>query len=236
MKILKTKNLVSGYGDVDILKGVSIYLKKGERVAIIGPNGAGKSTLMKTVFGLLTPRDGSVVFKDTDITGQKPDRIVKMGMSYVPQRDNIFPSLTVLENLEMGAYTLKHRKQLAESLSRVYNILPVLQVKKRDKARTLSGGEQQMLAIGRAMMLSPEVLLLDEPTAGLAPAMVDALFDKIKDISLNGTAVAIVEQNARKALASSDRGYVFDMGENRFEGAGEELLKNQEVKKLYLGG
>lgn len=236
MKILEAKNLVSGYGDVDILNGVSMYLEEGERVAIIGPNGAGKSTLMKTVFGLLNPKRGRVLFKGKDITGLKPDRIVKLGMGYVPQRDNVFPSLTVLENLEMGAYILEDKAEIGEALSTVYNLLPVLQERRKEKAKNLSGGEQQMLAMGRAMMLRPEALLLDEPTAGLAPTMVDVLFDKIKDISISGTAVAVVEQNARRALSMADRGYVLDMGRNRFAGAGKALLDNEEVKRLYLGG
>lgn len=236
MKILEAKNLVSGYGDIDILNGVSMYLEEGERVAIIGPNGAGKSTLMKTVFGLLKPKQGRVLFKGRDITGLKPDRIVKLGMGYVPQRDNVFPSLTVRENLEMGAYILEDKVEIGEALGTVYNLLPVLQERRKEKAKNLSGGEQQMLAIGRAMMLRPEALLLDEPTAGLAPTMVDALFDKIKDISISGTSVAIVEQNARKVLSVADRGYVLDMGRNRFEGAGKALLDNEEVKRLYLGG
>jgi ABC-type branched-subunit amino acid transport system ATPase component len=236
MKILVAKDLVSGYTDVDILNSLSVYLEEGERVAIIGPNGAGKSTLMKTMFGLLKPKQGRVLFKGKDITKLKPDRIVRLGMGYVPQRDNVFPSLTVLENLEMGAYILENAAEVGEALSTVYNLLPVLHEKRNEKAKNLSGGEQQMLAIGRAMMLRPEVLLLDEPTAGLAPTMVDALFDKIKDISMSGTSVAIVEQNARKALSVADRGYVLDMGRNRFEGTGKELLGNEEVKMLYLGG
>jgi len=236
MRVLEVVDLVSGYGDVEVLRGVSLYLEEGEIVAIIGPNGAGKSTLMKTVFGILKPMRGRVVFKGSEITGLRPDRIVRLGMGYVPQRQNIFPSLTVLENLEMGAYIVEDGDAVEEALSGVYNLLPVLRDKRREKARNLSGGEQQMLAIGRAMMLRPEVLLLDEPSAGLAPGLVDALFDTIRDISLAGTAVAIVEQNARKALSTAHRGYVLDMGRNRFEGPGSELLENEEVKRLYLGG
>jgi len=236
MKVLEVKDLVSGYGDVDILKGVSMYLEEGERVAIIGPNGAGKSTLMKTACGLIKPRQGTVLFNGRNITGLKSDRIIKIGMGYVPQRDNVFPSLSVLENLEMGGFILEGKTEVAEALGRVYNILPILEERRREKAKNLSGGEQQMLAMGRALMLNPAVLLLDEPTAGLAPTMVDALFDKVKDISLRGTAVAIVEQNAKKALNQSNRGYVLDMGRNRFEGPGKDLLQNKEVKKLYLGG
>lgn len=236
MKILEVEDLVSGYGDVDILNGVSIHIEKGEIVAIIGPNGAGKSTLMKTIFGLLKPRHGRVLFKGANITGLRPDRIVNLGMGYVPQRDNIFPSLTVYENLEMGAYILEDKAKVDEALQTVYKLLPVLEERRKERAKNLSGGEQQMLAIGRAMMLSPAALLLDEPSAGLAPTLVEALFDKIIEISRGGTAIAIVEQNARKALSIADRGYVLDMGKNRFEGPGKELLDNEEVKKVYLGG
>ncbi|MFQ5816060.1 MAG: ABC transporter ATP-binding protein [Candidatus Hydrothermarchaeaceae archaeon] len=236
MKILEVEDLVSGYGDVDILNGVSIHIEKGEIVAIIGPNGAGKSTLMKTIFGLLKPRHGKVLFKGANITGLRPDRIVNLGMGYVPQRDNIFPSLTVYENLEMGAYILEDKAKVGEALQTVYKLLPVLEERRKERAKNLSGGEQQMLAIGRAMMLSPAALLLDEPSAGLAPTLVEALFDKIIEISRGGTAIAIVEQNARKALSIADRGYVLDMGNNRFEGPGKELLDNEEVKKVYLGG
>ncbi|RMF89518.1 MAG: ABC transporter ATP-binding protein [Methanobacteriota archaeon] len=236
MRILTVEDLVSGYRDVDILKGLSLHIEEGEIVAIIGPNGAGKSTLMKTVFGLIRPRSGRIVFRDRDIAGLKPDRIVRLGMGYVPQRDNVFPSLTVLENLEMGAFIIEDRRELERSLQRVYELLPVLERRSRERARNLSGGEQQMLAIGRAMMLEPALLLLDEPSAGLAPALVDSVFDRIREISSGGTAVAIVEQNARKALAMADRGYVLDMGRTRFEGRGEELLDNEEVKRLYLGG
>ncbi len=236
MKLLKVKDLVSGYSDVDILRGVSIYVDQGEIVAIIGPNGAGKSTLMKTVFGLLKPRGGDVYFKGEKITGMKPDMLVKKGLGYVPQRDNIFPSLTVHENLEMGAFILGDRKEVSEALGRVYNLLPPLMERSRERARNLSGGEQQMLAIGRALMLRPDILLLDEPSGGLAPNLVDAVFDKIKEISMSGIATIIVEQNARKALNLADRGYVLDTGRTAFEGSGSDLLGNKEIKKLYLGG
>lgn len=236
MTILEVEDLVSGYGDVDILNGVSMHLEEGEIVAIIGPNGAGKSTLMKTIFGLLKPRHGRVLFKGEDITGLRPDRIVKLGMGYIPQRGNIFPSLTVRENLEMGAYLLEDKGGVTEALDRVYELLPVLKERRKQRAKNLSGGEQQMLAIGKAMMLSPATLLLDEPSAGLAPTLVDAIFDRIIEISRRGTAIAIVEQNARRALAVAHRGYVLDMGKNRFEGKGGELLDNEEVKRLYLGG
>jgi ABC-type branched-subunit amino acid transport system ATPase component len=236
MKILEVEDLVSGYGDIDILNGVSIHVKKGEIVAIIGPNGAGKSTLMKTVFGLLKPKKGRILFNGSDISGLKPDRIVKLGMGLVPQRDNIFPSLTILENLEMGGYILNDKPDIVESLGAVYNLLPVLKKRRKERARNLSGGEQQMLAIGRALMLRPVALLLDEPSAGLAPTLADSLFDNIKEISLSGIAVLIVEQNARKVLSKAHRAYVMDMGINRFEGEGSELLDNAEVKRLYLGG
>lgn len=234
MKILESENLVAGYTDIDILNRVSLYICQGEIVSIIGPNGAGKSTLMKTIFGLLEPRNGKIIFKGVDITGRKPNEIVKMGIGYVPQEKNVFPSLTILENLEIGAFI--REDNFKESLEEVYSIFPVLKVKKNHRVATLSGGERKMLAIGRALMLNPDLLLLDEPSSDLAPKLRDSVFDKILEINETGTSIMIVEQNARKALSISDRGYVLDMGKNRFEGKGNDLLKNEEVLKLYLGG
>ncbi len=233
--ILNVKNLVSGYADLDILKGVSIAIESDEIVAVIGPNGAGKSTLMKTIFGLLRPRNGEITFQGENIVGLRPDEIVKRGVSYVPQSKNIFPSLRVEENLEMGAFTLEDEK-VEEALKNVYSLFPLLEERKGQRAGSLSGGEQQMLAIGRALMLSPKLLLLDEPSGGLAPKLVKGVFEKIRDINQLGVAVIIVEQNAKKALDESHRGYVLDMGRNRIEGFGKDLLKNEEVRRLYLGG
>ena len=234
MNILEVSDIVSGYTDLDILHGISIRIKPGEIISIIGPNGSGKSTLMKSIFGLLRIRSGEIVFKGNDITRIKPDAIVRMGMGYVPQEKEFFPSLTVLENLEMGAFI--RRDDISGSLERVYDLFPVLKEKQRIKAGSMSGGEQRMVGIGRALMLSPDLLLLDEPSAGLAPVMRDMVFGKLTEINENGTSILIVEQNAKRSLKISDRGYVLEMGRNRFEGPGGELLENEDVLRLYLGG
>jgi ABC-type branched-subunit amino acid transport system ATPase component len=234
MNVLKVSDIVSGYTDLDILHGISIHIEPGEIISIIGPNGSGKSTLMKTIFGLLRIRSGEIVFKGDDITGIKPDVIVRKGMGYVPQEKEFFPSLTVLENLEMGAFI--RSDDISGSLERVYDIFPVLKEKQRIKAGSMSGGEQRMVGIGRALMLSPDLLLLDEPSAGLAPVMRDMVFGKLTEINESGTSILIVEQNAKRSLGISDRGYVLEMGRNRFEGPGGELLENEDVLRLYLGG
>jgi neutral amino acid transport system ATP-binding protein len=225
---------VAGYvSEVDILNGVSIRVSEGEIVTVIGPNGAGKSTLIKTIFGLLKPRRGSVLFKGEDIGGAKPHTITRKGMSYVPQLDNVFPSLTVEENLEMGAFD---RSTVQQRMELMYELFPRLGERRRQVVGTMSGGERQMAAMARALMPDPEVLLLDEPSAGLAPAFVDAIFAKVEEINRTGVTIVMVEQNAKRALAMSDRGYVLDVGTNRFEGAGKELLVDEKVVQLYLGG
>jgi ABC-type branched-subunit amino acid transport system ATPase component len=234
MNILEVSDIVSGYTDLDILHGISIHIKPGEIISIIGPNGSGKSTLMKAIFGLLRIRSGEISFKGDNITGIKPDAIVRRGMGYVPQEKEFFPSLTVLENLEMGAFI--RRDDISGSLERVYDLFPVLKEKQRIKAGSMSGGEQRMIGIGRALMLSPDLLLLDEPSAGLAPVMRDMVFGKLTEINESGTSILIVEQNAKRSLGISDRGYVLEMGRNRFEGPGGELLENEDVLRLYLGG
>ena len=233
-KILEVSDLTAGYTDLDILHGISMYVESGEIVSIIGPNGSGKSTLMKAIFGLLRPRGGTIIFKDRDITGVNPDEVVRFGMSYVPQEREFFPSLTVLENLEMGAFI--RDDDISGSLERIYTIFPALKEKEKIRAGSLSGGEQRMVGIGRALMLSPDLLLLDEPSAGLAPVMRDMVFEKIAEVNRAGTSILIVEQNARRSLGISDRGYVLEMGRNRFEGHGRELLENGDVLRLYLGG
>jgi neutral amino acid transport system ATP-binding protein len=233
MNILQVEGVVSGYTDMDILNGVSIHIEKGEVVSIIGPNGAGKSTLLKTIIGMLKPRNGSIFFEGQDIGGMNTHNIVAKGMGFVPQEKNTFPSLTVLENLEMGAFL---KNEMGDILNEVYHIFPVLQEKKHHRATTLSGGEIKMLAMGRAMMLEPHILLLDEPTAGLSPKFREVVFEKIKDINGTGTTILMVEQNAKKALSISHRGYVLEMGKNRFEGEGSSLLEDENVLKLYLGG
>jgi neutral amino acid transport system ATP-binding protein len=232
--VLSTNDLVAGYvPEVDILNGVSIEVKEGEIVTVIGPNGAGKSTLIKTIFGLLQPRRGSVLFKGEDITGERPHAITRKGLSYVPQLDNVFPSLTVEENLEVGALD---RSRAKEQMDHMYELFPRLGERRRQVVGTMSGGERQLAAMARALMPEPRVLLVDEPSAGLAPAFVDAIFAKVEEINRAGVTIVMVEQNARRALAMSDRGYVLDVGRNRFEGAGKELLADEKVVQLYLGG
>jgi neutral amino acid transport system ATP-binding protein len=232
--LLVTEDLVAGYvPEVDILNGVSLNVRGGEIVTVIGPNGAGKSTLIKTIFGLLKPRRGRIFFKRANISGARPHTITRKGLSYVPQLDNVFPSLTCEENLEMGALDHSTARERAE---RMYELFPRLGERRRQVVGTMSGGERQMVAMARALMPDPEALLLDEPSAGLAPAFVDAIFTKIEEINRTGVTIVMVEQNARRALAMSDRGYVLDVGTNRFEGAGRELLADEKVVQLYLGG
>jgi neutral amino acid transport system ATP-binding protein len=232
--LLVTEDVVAGYvSEVDVLSGVSIHVHEGEIATVIGPNGAGKSTLIKTIFGLLRPRSGRVVFGGKDITGRKPHTITRLGLSYVPQLDNVFPSLTAEENLEMGSLD---RERTGEQMDRMYALFPRLGERRRQMVGTMSGGERQLVAMARALMPDPRVLLLDEPSAGLAPAFVEAIFEKIEDINRAGVTIVMVEQNAQRALAMSDRGYVLDLGANRFEGPGRELLADPKVAELYLGG
>jgi ABC-type branched-subunit amino acid transport system ATPase component len=232
--LLEAYQVSSGYGDMRILHDVSIRVDPGEVVTLIGPNGAGKSTLLKTLFGLLTPSAGRIHFKDINITGLKPSQLVHHGLSYVPQVDNVFPSLTVQENLEMGAFV--RRDDCAVRLEETFVLFPALRQKHRLKVGSLSGGERQMVAMGRALMLDPTLLLLDEPSAGLSPRLVGLVFDKIAEINRAGVALLIVEQNARQALRLSHRGYVLASGRVRLEGAGDALLGDAEVGRLYLGG
>jgi ABC-type branched-subunit amino acid transport system ATPase component len=234
MKVLEAKNLTSGYGETVILRDISIKLEEKEIVSIIGPNGAGKSTLLKTIFGILRPRHGAVRLRDEEITGLSPDKIVRKGMSYVPQVDNIFPSLTIQENLEMGAFV--RADDYRDRLDEMYDLFPILKDRRNQKVGNLSGGQRQMVAMGRALMLDPTVLLLDEPSASLAPMLVGMIFEKIVDINRTGVAIIVVEQNARETLKISDRGYVLAMGRKVFEDTGKAILENEEVGKLYLGG
>jgi len=234
MSLLVVEGVRAGYNEeVDILQGVSLRVEPGQIVAIIGPNGAGKSTLLKTVFGILRPKEGRIVFDGEEIGGLPPEVIVRKGMSYVPQVRNVFPSLTVQENLEMGAFVREddYRGRLEE----IYQVFPDLREKRHQKVGRLSGGQRQMVAMGRALMLDPKLLLLDEPSAGLAPSAVSAVFDRIMEINRRGVAILIVEQNAKEALRLSNYGYVLTMGRNAVEGPGEELLRDEEVGRLYLG-
>ncbi len=232
--LLEVKNVYAGYvKDLHILQGINFQIAPGELVAVIGPNGAGKSTLAKAIFGLLTPAKGQIIFKGENIARLKSDKIVKRGMCYVPQLTNVFASLSIEENLEMGAFI---RSGSVKSLKeKIYTMFPRLGSRRRQKAGTLSGGERQMLAMGKALMLEPELLLLDEPSAALSPILVNSVLEQVKAINQTGTAIVLVEQNAKKALAMANRGYVLENGKERFEGTGEDLLNNPRVGELYLG-
>ncbi|MBO9136450.1 ABC transporter ATP-binding protein [Rhizobium sp. B230/85] len=223
-----------GYGDADILTNVSMEVSAREIVAIVGPNGAGKSTSMKAIIGLLKVRAGSIVVDGTDITGWSPNRIVQAGVSYVPQVDNIFGEMTVHENLEMGAFLRKG--DYSAACDRVYALFPDLRGKRRALAGSLSGGQRQMVAMGRALMLDPKVLLLDEPTAGLSPKYMEQIFQISRNVRDSGVAIMLVEQHAKQALAFSDRGYVLAAGANRHHGTGQELLADRAVAEMFLGG
>ena len=232
--VLRTEGVIAGYvPEVDILNGVTVTVGEGQIVTVVGPNGAGKSTLIKTIFGLLKPREGRIVLRDEDITGAKPHTITRRGMNYVPQLDNVFPSLTVEENLEVGSLDTSRTR---DHIDRMYELFPRLGERRRQAAGTMSGGERQMVAMARALMTDPQVLLLDEPSAGLAPAFVEAIFEKLADVNRAGVTIVMVEQNARRALSMSDRGYVLDLGKNAFEGEGRQLLSDEKVAQLYLGG
>lgn len=232
--LLQASGLYGGYGGADILNGVDLAVNDDEIVVIIGPNGAGKSTAMKAVFGLVQIREGTVAWDGQDITNLSPDRVARLGLAYVPQERNVFPNLTVHENLEMGAYI--RDDDISEQLARVYEVFPPLQDKRKQAAGLLSGGQRQMVAMGRAMMLDPRLLLLDEPTAGLAPAFVEQIFERIVEINRAGIAILMVEQNARHALELADRGYVLVNGRNSFTDTGPNLLANREVAEAFLGG
>ena len=232
--LLEVSDVYAGYiKDLDILQSVNFRLYPGELVVVIGPNGAGKSTLAKTIFGLLTPHRGSIIFEGKNIVGLKPNQIVQRGMCYVPQIANVFPSLSVEENLEMGAFV--RSGSLKELKERIFSLFPRLVERRKQRAGTLSGGERQQLAMGRALMLQPILLILDEPSAALSPLLVNSVFELIKQINQSGTSIILVEQNARKALAMADRGYVLESGRDRFEGSGTDLLTDPKVGELYLG-
>jgi len=234
MSLLIVRAIISGYGDMEVLHGVDLEVSRGEIVTIIGPNGAGKSTLMKTIFGLLKPAGGHIEFEDADITGLSPDRIVRRGLAYVPQVENVFPSMTVQENLELGAFIL--REDLRPRFDRVYELFPVLGKRKRMRVGKMSGGERQMVAMGRALMLDPQLLMLDEPSAALAPNLTTSIFERIAAINEAGLTILIVEQNAKESLKLSDRGCVLAGGMKAFEDAGPAILANADIGRLYLGG
>ena len=234
MSFLLGEHMTGGYGATDILHACSIGVEKGEIAVIVGPNGAGKSTAMKAVFGMLPLRQGRILFNDQDITHLKPEERVLRGMGFVPQNHNVFTSMTVEENLEMGAFI--RTDPIADSIAQVYELFPILKDKRKQPAGELSGGQRQQVAVGRALMTHPKVLILDEPTAGVSPIVMDELFDRIIEIARLDVAILMVEQNAKQALEIADRGYVLVQGYNRFTDSGEALLANPEVRKAFLGG
>tara|TARA_B100000989_G_scaffold65196_1_gene45294 strand:+ start:8835 stop:9539 length:705 start_codon:yes stop_codon:yes gene_type:complete len=234
MTFLSGENLVVGYGAADILHGCSIDVNKGEIAVIVGPNGSGKSTAMKAIFGMLNLKSGSVKIDGEDITSVSVFERVKKGMAFVPQTNNVFASLTVEENLEMGAFLQKD--DFSSTIDEVYSLFPVLKEKRKQEAGELSGGQRQQVAVGRALMTKPQVLMLDEPTAGVSPIIMDELFDRIIEISKRGISILMVEQNAKQALNIADKGFVLTQGVNKFSGTGISLLSNPEVRKSFLGG
>ena len=234
MSFLIGKEMSAGYGGTDILHTCTIGVEQGEIAVVVGPNGAGKSTAMKAVFGMLPLRRGSVWMGDRDITHLKPQERVRNGMGFVPQNNNVFTSLTVKENLEMGAFI--RRDDFSDTLTQVFDLFPILKEKRSQAAGELSGGQRQQVAVGRALMTQPQVLMLDEPTAGVSPIVMDELFDRIIEIARSGIAILMVEQNAKQALSIADKGYVLVQGSNRYTDTGNALLANPNVCKAFLGG
>ena len=234
MSFLVGEQMTGGYGAADILHDCSIGVEKGEIAVIVGPNGAGKSTAMKAVFGMLPLRKGQVMFDGEDVTQLKPEERVVKGMGFVPQTHNVFTSMTVEENLEMGAFI--RTDSIDDSIAQVYDLFPILKEKRKQPAGELSGGQRQQVAVGRALMTHPKVLMLDEPTAGVSPIVMDELFDRIIEIARLDVAILMVEQNAKQALEIADKGYVLVQGQNRFTDTGESLLANPEVRRAFLGG
>ena len=234
MSFLIGEAMTGGYGGADILHGCTIAVEKGEIAVIVGPNGAGKSTAMKAIFGMLPLRQGRVMLDGRDISALSPQDRVKAGMGFVPQTSNVFVSMTVQENLEMGAYI--RQDDFSDTMAQIFDLFPILKEKRRQAAGELSGGQRQQVAVGRALMTRPSVLMLDEPTAGVSPIVMDELFDRILEVAATGIAILMVEQNARQALNIADRGYVLVQGSNRFTDTGEALLANPEVRATFLGG
>ena len=231
---LSAENMLGGYGETTILNDCSISVKKGEIAVIVGPNGAGKSTAMKAIFGMLDLRAGNIIFDGKDISDLKPQERVKSGMGFVPQTHNVFTSMTVMENLEIGGFT--NQENLSKNVSEVFKLFPVLEEKQKQLVGELSGGQRQQVAVGRALMTNPKLLMLDEPTAGVSPLVVKELFEKIISIARTGIAILMVEQNARQALEIADNGFVLVQGENKYTDKGSKLLSNKEVRKAFLGG
>ena len=235
MTLLKVSNIVSGYGSTEVLHGISMYVDQGEIVTIIGPNGAGKSTLFKTIMGYLIPSAGDILFSGEEVTILEPNKKVERGMAYVPQLENVFPSLTVQENLEMGGFA-KDSKEVKRGIEHAYSVFPILKEKRNKRGRTLSGGERQMLGMARALMTDPKLILLDEPSAGLAPKVTEAVFDQIMNLQKEGVTIIIIEQDAYRSLSISHRGYVLAMGQNQFDDSADKILNNEQIREAYLGG
>jgi ABC-type branched-subunit amino acid transport system ATPase component len=234
--LLRVREVEAGYGKVPILHGVSLDVQAGEIVSVIGPNGAGKSTVLKAILGMIKPAGGEILLGGEPIQGLRTDLVVRRGVGYVPQGRIVFKAMTVVENLEMGAYTVRDKARARRTMEQVFAIFPRLAERRRQAAGTLSGGEQQMLAMGRALMAEPRLVLMDEPSLGLAPMFVELVFANIEEMKAAGITLLLVEQNAARSLAISDRGYVLDLGRNRFAGSGAELLADERVRRLYLGG
>ncbi len=235
MALLEAHDIHAGYGKMEILHGVTLKVEPGQIVSIIGPNGAGKSTVFKTIFGLLPVRQGRVIFAGEEVTNQTPEALLRRGMAFVPQGRNVFPLMSVEENLLLGAYIRKRTPELLEKVEQVYGTFPILREKRKDRAGNLSGGQQQMLEMGRALLLQPKLILLDEPTLGLAPLVFKEIFRIIEGLRRLGQTILMVEQNAAKALEISDYAYALELGKNRYEGSGEFIRNDERVKRLYLG-
>jgi branched-chain amino acid transport system ATP-binding protein len=233
--LLEVRDLHAGYGKLEILKGVSLDVQPGQVVSIIGPNGAGKSTVFKTLFGLLPARQGRVTLDGENVTNQAPADLLRRGMAYVPQGRNVFPLMTVEENLRLGAYTRPRSAELEAEIERLYETFPVLRESRRRRAGDLSGGQQQMLEMARALLLKPRLILLDEPTLGLAPLVFKEIFRIVENLRRLGQTILMVEQNAAKALEISDYAYVLELGQNRYQGAGDVIRNDERVRRLYLG-
>ena len=236
MALLEVHDIHAGYGKSEVLHGVSLKVEEGQIVSIIGPNGAGKSTLFLPIFGLLPVRQGRVMFAGEEVTNRPPEVLLRQGMALVPQGRNVFPLMTVEENILLGAYIYKRTPELLKELDRVYEAFPILREKRKDRASDLSGGQQQMLEIGRSLIIKPKLMLLDEPTLGLAPLVFKQIFEIIVRFKQQGQTILLVEQNAAKALEISDHAYVIEVGKNRYEGSGEGIRTDERGKRLYLGG
>ncbi|TDJ16387.1 MAG: ABC transporter ATP-binding protein [Gammaproteobacteria bacterium] len=234
--MLDLKNVSAAYGRIQILYEVSLHVNEKEIVCIIGPNGAGKSTTFKVIMGFIDHLGGEMVFNDRSLVGNRPDQILGLGLGYVPQGRIVFNQMSVRENLEIGAFLQRDKQLIRESMEYVFSLFPRLEERQKQLAGTMSGGEQQMLAMGRALMIRPTMMMLDEPSLGLSPRFTDEIFEKILDLASGGMTIMLVEQNAARALEIADRGYVLELGRNRYEGTGKELLDNQNVRRMYLGG